>query len=477
MHAAAATSPASRTGAAPASCNECHRKDDKHRGSLGALCVDCHTQASWKDARFDHAKTKFALAGKHADAKCTSCHTAPGTYKDAPIACFGCHRKDDKQHRGRLGDRCESCHNAKDWKDTAAFQHDRDTKYPLRGKHRGAKCESCHSTPTPSLAREKLPTDCIGCHRNDDKHAGTLGSGCADCHVERSWKETRVDHEKTRFRLLGKHRDVECKDCHRDAKSFKGAPLDCFSCHRKDDRHRGVYGEACEKCHVANAWAQVTFRHERDARYPLRGRHASAKCASCHTVNPYVSKTDTACNACHAKDDRHKSELGVRCEACHVESSWKIERFDHNRSRFMLVGRHAIVDCAKCHKSAAYRDAPRTCAGCHDGDDKHKRTLGADCAACHNVRDWRIWDFDHAIRARYPLDGAHAKVACASCHRQAGDTVPKVATECVACHRKDDVHDANYGFVCERCHMTPSWRALKLDAMRRAPAGDEGRRR
>jgi hypothetical protein len=460
----------------PLLCDDCHRKDDKHKGSLGPLCADCHTQSSWKDARFDHSKTRFALTGKHVEAKCASCHTTPGVYKDAPQACVGCHRKDDKQHRGRLGDRCESCHNAKDWKDTASFQHDRDTQYPLRGKHRGAKCESCHTTPMASLARDKLPTDCIGCHRKDDKHAGTLGNACADCHVERSWRETRVDHDKTRFRLLGKHRDVECKDCHRDPKSFKGAPLDCFSCHRKDDKHKGVFGEACEKCHVANGWPLITFRHDRDTKYALRGRHGRVACASCHTVDAYRHKTDSACNACHAKDDKHKDELGARCETCHTESSWKVERFDHNRARFVLVGRHAAVDCAKCHKSAAFRDAPRTCVGCHDADDRHKRTLGADCAACHNARDWRIWDFDHAIRARYPLDGAHGKLACVACHRVPGDKVPALASECVACHRKDDVHDANYGMVCERCHTTQAWRALKLDAMRRLPAGDNGRR-
>ena len=54
---------------APAGCNDCHRKDDKHKGSLGASCADCHSQADWKDARFDHAKTRFALTGKHVDTR------------------------------------------------------------------------------------------------------------------------------------------------------------------------------------------------------------------------------------------------------------------------------------------------------------------------------------------------------------------------------------------------------------------------
>ncbi len=46
---------------APSGCNDCHRKDDKRKGVLGVACADCHVQASWKETRFDHGKTRFAL--------------------------------------------------------------------------------------------------------------------------------------------------------------------------------------------------------------------------------------------------------------------------------------------------------------------------------------------------------------------------------------------------------------------------------
>ena len=113
---------------ASSDCNDCHRKDDKHRGALGPRCAECHTEANWKEARFDHSRTRFALTGKHVPATCKSCH-ADNVFKGAPLTCAGCHRKDDKQHRGRLGEKCEACHNAADWKDTAAFRHDRDTRF------------------------------------------------------------------------------------------------------------------------------------------------------------------------------------------------------------------------------------------------------------------------------------------------------------------------------------------------------------
>lgn len=452
---------------APAGCHDCHRKDDRHRGTLGAACGDCHNETKWKETpRFDHAKTRFALAGKHVDTACEECH-AIDAYRKAPLTCIGCHRKDDaKQHKGRLGEKCEACHTAKDWKDVAAFQHDRDTKYALRGKHRTAKCESCHAAAAPIVP--KLGTTCISCHRADDKHNGTLGTACADCHTEKIWTEAKYDHDQSQFRLRAKHKDVECKECHRDAKSFKGAPLTCVGCHRKDDDrkgHKGRYGAKCETCHTATSWKDVTFRHDVDTKYRLLGRHATTKCDSCHTGHVYDDKLRFDCWSCHRKDDKHKEQLGRECDSCHDAADWKkTVRFDHDKSRFPLLGRHAKVECKECHATPAYKDAKRECVACHAKDDKHKRTLGVECAECHNARDWKIWDFDHNRKTKYALDGAHAKAACTSCHRSPappGKPIPALPTACVACHRADDLHNGEFGPQCERCHRTGNWRDLR----------------
>ena len=61
---------------APSACVDCHRKDDKHKNSLGTDCRNCHNEKDWKETRFDHSKTKFALTGKHADVKCSKCHVS-----------------------------------------------------------------------------------------------------------------------------------------------------------------------------------------------------------------------------------------------------------------------------------------------------------------------------------------------------------------------------------------------------------------
>ena len=178
----------------PTVCNECHRKDDKHKGNLGKACADCHIESNWKDWKFDHDKTRFRLKAKHVDVTCKNCH-AGDRYKDTPKDCFGCHKKDDT-HKGRLGTKCDSCHDERNWKRPSTITI-ATRKFPLRDKHRAAKCETCHKTPLGTL---KLPTTCIGCHRADDVHKGNLGPKCESCHGERTWKTSSFNHDKdTKF--------------------------------------------------------------------------------------------------------------------------------------------------------------------------------------------------------------------------------------------------------------------------------------
>ena len=455
---------------APSECASCHARDDVHRGALGRQCGDCHDDTRWKSARFDHARTRFPLTGKHATTTCRDCHR-DATFRGASTACVSCHRGDDRQHRGRLGERCESCHSARSWKDVG-FDHGRDTRFALRGRHREVKCEACHTTVPAQL---KLQGDCASCHARDDRHKGTLGNACGDCHTERSWRETRIDHDATRFPLTGKHGTAECKSCHRDPQSFKGAPLTCIGCHRADDAHTGHFGERCESCHDARGWKPSSFVHERETTYRLLGKHATTACALCHTGTLYVDKTSRECVSCHRKDDVHKGASGTRCESCHQETDWKRSQFDHARARFPLLGAHARVECKSCHATAEYRGTPQACVSCHEKDDRHKKTLGRDCAACHNARDWRVWDFDHA-KTRFPLEGAHAKVRCASCHAIPVEGAIRLPMACADCHRRDDKHEGRFGMVCERCHTTARFSEIVGPMRGRGERGATGAR-
>ncbi len=450
---------------ASADCDACHRKDDVHKGSLGAKCADCHTENNWKEAKIDHDKTRFALKGKHVDTKCVECHKKGSDFKDAPRTCIGCHQKDDdgaKGHKGLYGERCESCHGAKSWK-PSTFNHDVDTKYMLRGKHGTTRCAACH---TGHLYKQKLGSTCIGCHTKDDKHKGSLGNECAACHTERDWKETgKFDHDKTHYPLLGKHREVKCTACHKTT-SYKEAPKDCVGCHKKDDKHETNLGTKCQDCHVERDWKTTTrFDHDK-ARFQLRNAHAAKKvqCKDCHVDLRHYRDIPMDCYACHKKDDKHEGQEGIKCEACHNDADWKTTRFDHALTRYPLVGRHVAVKCKDCHATLRYKDAPRDCYSCHQKKDKHKLKFSVACESCHNARNWGIWDYDHARRAKYVLDGAHAKVACEKCHTQpapAGKPAAQVGNTCIACHRRDDTHDGGFGPFCEQCHYTDKWKRIR----------------
>ena len=465
---------------APLDCYGCHKKDDKHKGVLGKKCEECHNAKSWKekDVFFDHDKTKFPLKNAHADPKvrCVDCHPKDH-YKHTPIACNECHKTDDdkKGHRGRFGPKCEACHTDKDWK-TIKFNHDKDTKYPLRGKHADKKvrCEDCHTGN--DVYKDKLKQACITCHQQDDKHRGAEGDKCEKCHTEKDWKDTpQFDHDKTRFPLKGGHADpkVKCEDCHK-SKVYTDTPRDCWSCHKKDDEdkgHRGRFGKKCEDCHGEKDWKTIKFDHDRDTKYPLRGKHADKKkvrCDDCHTGNDvYKDKLKQACLVCHQKDDKHRGVEGNLCEQCHTEIDWKTtkDKFDHGLTRFPLLGGHADkkVKCEDCHKTQAYSQAPRDCWACHEKDDKHKKRLGKLCEDCHNAVDWKRWDFDHDTRTHFKIDGAHKKLTCYDCHSKPSDDA-KLPMACVSCHESDDVHGGSFSKQCERCHVTKDWRTIKTRA-------------
>lgn len=455
-------------------CSECHKDiaaDIKlgtgHHGRIARKpCRDCHTDHKGRDAdivnldeaRFDHRKTDYPLRGKHADEKlrCAACHVTGTKYRAAPVRCEDCHTKHDV-HRGALGKDCAQCHVEKSWHEVE-FDHDA-TKFPLMGKHLKSECKACHKD---TLFKD-TPRQCVACHRKDDKHKGSLGLKCESCHNERSWAAARFDHTRdTKFPLKGKHDAAKCSGCHTGKVFKKDVPTTCVGCHRKNDTHKGRYGERCESCHAEQAWKELNFDHGRDTKFRLLGKHATVKCDTCHTGTLYQQKLQVACASCHEKDDKHRGQLGKECEKCHNETNWKEARFDHATARFPLLGMHLRVECGKCHATPAFRDAAKDCVGCHLANDVHKRTLGGKCETCHNARDWRVWDFNHNKLTQFILDGAHKgkKVTCASCHKSAEPPAPKIAQTCVSCHQRQDVHESSLGPYCDRCHSTVNWQQL-----------------
>lgn len=453
-------SPLKKYRDADTKCISCHEKADKHKGGLGPECQDCHVEKDWKTTHFDHSKTKFVLRGKHLDVKCIDCHPKE-KFKDTTMLCNDCHKKVDK-HKGNFGLKCETCHNDKSWKEII-FDHDKQSKYPLLGKHREAKCIGCHKG---DIYKEKLKTDCNACHRKDDKHKGNFGPKCETCHTERDWKEIPFDHDKkTKYRLLGKHRDTKCIGCHKGVLYKEKLKTDCNSCHKKDDKHKGSFGAKCEPCHTERSWKEIPFDHDKKTKYRLLGKHRETKCVACHKGDLYKDKLKTDCYACHQKDDKHEGQQGKKCETCHREQSWKKTDFNHLMSRYPLTGRHLLTDCKKCHLSPRYKDAKSDCWSCHKKQDVHKRALGTKCEPCHNTRDWKSWDFDHE-KTEFKLRGKHQKIPCADCHKPPRGNKMTLVENCVDCHGKDDIHDGAFGGRCEHCHVGEAWKTIKVGSGR-----------
>lgn len=403
-------------------CNNCHVRFDK--AAQPKLCLDCHKPVA-ADVR-----THTGYHGRLKNTECRSCHT-DHKGRDAKIVLL----------------------------EERKFDHTQ-TDFALKGKHRGKTCVSCQKAGAKHRA---APSECNACHRNDDKHKGGLGPKCENCHGEDTWKDGKFDHGKTKFPLLQAHAKVKCADCHVDQK-YNDTARECVACHRRDDPHKGNYGNRCENCHAESQWKTLIFRHEKDTKFPLLDKHRLVKCESCHKAPVYREKTPTRCVACHRSDDTHKGALGDKCEKCHTERNWKGSRFDHDKdTQFPLREKHKAAQCQACHKDPTMREKlPLKCFACHEADDQkkgHRGALGDKCDKCHNEKAFKPSTFNHDKDTEFPLAGKHRKIKCEACHKEPLYRA-KTETRCITCHEKDDIHFGSYDLRCERCHVPDDWRKI-----------------
>jgi hypothetical protein len=368
-------------------CVECHKKQNPHKEELGTVCGDCHNEKSWlKTSSFNHDKTDFPLKGKHRDAACNSCHPNE-RYKHIAKICIACHRLNDV-HRSRYGEKCQDCHAEKKWSEIH-FDHDKDTKYSLKGRHRKVACDSCHKG---KLYKDKTSTACVDCHRNDDNHKGQFGKKCADCHTASSWDKNGFNHDKdTKFKLSGRHKDLGCGQCHGGDIYKDKLKTDCIACHKKDDVHKEQQGKQCGRCHNEKSWDErIVFDHD-VTHFPLIGTHAVTPCQECHLTASFKD-IKGACPACHEKDDEHKGKLGMKCGSCHNPNGWQFWIFEHDiQTDFKLDGEHAKLNCHACHVSRVKNEVklPKQCSTCHQRDDIHSGGFGPRCERCHDTEDFR----------------------------------------------------------------------------------------
>ena len=474
-------------------CLDCHKEIkaniDAKKGyhaskeSMSKDCAVCHNEHHGRNFQlirfdkrnFDHKKTGFELKGEHAKQECNACHK-PAFIKDPTIKkklstylglsqnCLSCH---DDYHQGKLSSNCASCHNFNSFKNATGFDHSK-THFPLLGKHRSVECLKCHKTEIVNGKTVQRFTglkfdNCTACHK--DVHNNKFGQNCKECHTEESFffhKGMKAfDHDKTNYKLLGKHKLVDCKECH---KTTLTAPLKynkCTDCHKdyhKKEFDKNGISPDCNQCHNNNGFTPSTYTIEKHnaSNFKLEGAHLATSCMACHKKQKDWTfvKMGKNCVDCHKNE--HKGFIPEKyfpkenCTLCHNVNSWKTVSFDHDKTGFKLDGVHAKTACSACHyrrsesglKTQKFEGTSKDCQSCHQ--DSHYGQFAVNgktkCKTCHGTDDWHKSTFDHNT-SRFKLDGKHKDVKCEECHKPVMDEKGRYIQykykdiACATCHK------------------------------------------
>jgi len=506
-------------GRATQSCRECH---SDHKGSD-------FTPFKLDAGDFNHGQqTGFHLEGKHGKVNCTACHDTKYGAKSAAAgkaryfgklpACIGCHKGEDVHlFKGEMSKTdCNACHDVRSWKFNVTFDHERDGRFKLEGKHKDLKCAQCHTHDKGGWSAKyewpNLKTNqCLSCHKDhhqDKPPHQSRGTNCAQCHNQQAWRTDKFNHEFSNFKLTGAHAGLKCVECHTAAAQkskkgvvkpdrFAGLKPACASCH-KDVHQFGrmvVQGlgplNQCNACHTDKAWEDVKNFDHGTTRFKLDGQHAKVNCKQCHgpsekkaAVYKWPALGEKTCATCHATPHARefsKELQSKRCTECHTTAGWQNmvpgKGIDHAQTRFPLTGAHAQVKCSDCHGTRPNQKFKfpsvntKFCVDCHQ--DTHqgqfsRRLPSKDCASCHGTDTFKsTLPFDHS-RTRFALAGPHKSLDCAKCHKPSGPgattqfLMPKVTGEtCVACHA--DTHAGQLGTKCMDCHKANTWKPVEFD--------------
>ncbi len=145
--------------------------------------------------------------------------------------------------------------------------------------------------------------------------------------------------------------------------------MDCYRCHKKDDKHEGQEGTKCEACHGDRYWKDTRFDHGQ-SRFPLTGQARAVKSGECHKTARYKD-APRDCYACHKKDDPHKLKFGVPARTATTRAPGISGTSTTNaRTDYKLDGAHRKVTCETCHTEPAPRGKAAavvgsSCIGCH----------------------------------------------------------------------------------------------------------------
>lgn len=442
-------------------CASCH--EDPHEGKYPIGCAKCHGQEAFDKLASEGHERHLPLIGGHGDVACRTCHAEGeahslefvGTGNGPPArACADCHASPHAEAFvgavARLAVRppaasCVVCHEARhdsfSGEVTVTPAQHACSGFPLVEPHHDVECKECHGGAAKFALRYpgRATDQCAQCH--EDPHGGQFRESplaptdCLLCHDRLRFEPhvfTVERHASTALPLNGSHLEAGCNACHVDPTAraprvFRGTPAQCTLCHA--DAHRGFFdrsarGGACDLCHFTTEFSHVDgggFDHGRDTGFPIAGAHAQEACEACH---PRSGEPDELGRTLGRVAERFGRYQG--CASCHTDPhGGAFDTLDLPRKVDGLTG------CARCHVETSFRTFPKA--------------------------------FDHGRWTGFPLQGAHAKAECSTCHAplrepdEAGRTWARAkGGRCADCHadphagqfRKRDVND------CQRCHRS-----------------------
>lgn len=239
-------------------CSSCH--SDYHNGEFTENgftpdCATCHSlEKGFNYTLFtlsDHQNTSFPLEGAHVATPCFACHVSEAderwTFDNLGSSCVDCHLNIHDTFISASyypQNDCTACHSSDAW-DMVDFDHSK-TEWPLTGEHLSVNCDQCHfnySEDNLTFTQNfiNLDTQCASCHDNihDDAFAINGVTDCNRCHVTDSWFPEKFDHNRTAFKLQGKHAEIDCKACHEVENKagetvvlYKLNKFECIDCHQ-----------------------------------------------------------------------------------------------------------------------------------------------------------------------------------------------------------------------------------------------------
>ncbi len=304
------------------------------------------------------------------------------------------------------------------------------------------ECAECHQDQNFSNVENK---SCLDCHANNDSlvmntHLQTEGPYCLSCHDGQD-RMMAFDHTSTGFALIGKHAQVNCRDCHVN-EDFQQTPQACQLCHQESRMHKGLFTQACDLCHTAGGWTPAkiddqSFNHLANAGFSLvlhQKDYAgqTITCATCHPDNLQHFEMQT-CIDCHITDDQefmveHQDLFGSDCLVCH-DGVDRLKNFDH-ANFFVLDGQHATTECTGCHTDNAFRGTPTECWKCHVEPEIHKGVFGLGCDDCHTSDGWTPASLKkHIFPLNHGFGDQSLQLQCNACHGQT-----YIEFTCYGCH-------------------------------------------